>query len=237
MDLGFVLLPSIMRILSSWTHKPWIKKIRFTVKSKKLFIHILFTTKYFKIFNLFVKSGRKSISIFPISIFQVFSQVDILFSIGGKYYTGEPITYTYMEDKIFETSRNITIKLHHRVGKYVKLRLHFSDRWIMISEVTFDSGELIDKNNYHFYSRHNVMAGTQLPTKILNSCESFWINEHAKHAIPVPWCIAQYSSNRFVSQSEVLNGQTNVYRRKLFEKLGRKICFCDAHTLIAYLFL
>ncbi|CAL7940306.1 unnamed protein product [Xylocopa violacea] len=70
---------------------------------------------------------------------QIFSQVDILFSIGGKYYTGEPITYTYMEDRIFESSRNITIKLHHRVGKYVKLRLHFSDRWIMISEVTFDS--------------------------------------------------------------------------------------------------
>ncbi|XP_039309465.1 epithelial discoidin domain-containing receptor 1 [Solenopsis invicta] len=70
---------------------------------------------------------------------QIFSQVDILFSIGGKYYTGEPITYTYMEDKIFETSRNITIKLHHRVGKFIKLRLHFSDRWIMVSEVTFDS--------------------------------------------------------------------------------------------------
>ncbi|XP_076386248.1 discoidin domain-containing receptor 2 isoform X1 [Megachile rotundata] len=70
---------------------------------------------------------------------QVFSHVDILFSIGGKYYTGEPITYTYMEDKIFESSRNITIKLHHRVGKYVKLRLHFSARWLMISEVTFDS--------------------------------------------------------------------------------------------------
>ncbi|XP_011873234.1 PREDICTED: epithelial discoidin domain-containing receptor 1-like [Vollenhovia emeryi] len=70
---------------------------------------------------------------------QVFSQIDILFSIGGKYYIGEPITYTYMEDKIFETSRNITIKLHHRVGKFVKLRLHFSDRWIMVSEVTFDS--------------------------------------------------------------------------------------------------
>ncbi|EFN63527.1 Discoidin domain-containing receptor 2 [Camponotus floridanus] len=75
---------------------------------------------------------------------QVFSQVDTLFSIGGKYYTGEPITYTYMEDKIFETSRNITIKLHHRVGKFVKLRLHFSDRWIMVSEVTFDSGKTIN---------------------------------------------------------------------------------------------
>lgn len=79
------------------------------------------------------------------TLFQIFSQIDILFSIGGKYYTGEPITYTYMEDKIFESSRNITIKLHHRVGKYVKLRLHFSDRWIMISEVTFDSGKRMPK--------------------------------------------------------------------------------------------
>ncbi|KAG7197509.1 hypothetical protein KM043_007188 [Ampulex compressa] len=70
---------------------------------------------------------------------QIFSQADILFSIGGKYYTGEPITYTYMEDRIFENSRNITIKLHHRIGKFVKLRLHFSDRWIMVSEIIFDS--------------------------------------------------------------------------------------------------
>lgn len=81
----------------------------------------------------------------------MFSQVDILFSIGGKYYTGEPITYTYMEDKIFETSRNITIKLHHRVGKFVKLRLHFSDRWIMVSEVTFDSGKTINRIAYLYF--------------------------------------------------------------------------------------
>jgi len=83
---------------------------------------------------------------------QVFSHIDILFSIGGKYYTGEPITYTYMEDKIFETSRNVTIKLHHRVGKFVKLRLHFSDRWIMVSEVTFDSGETINLNMARYFT-------------------------------------------------------------------------------------
>ncbi|KAG8041599.1 hypothetical protein G9C98_002892 [Cotesia typhae] len=70
---------------------------------------------------------------------QVFSQVDVLFSIGGTYFSGEPIVYTYMEDKIFETSRNITIKLHHRVGKFIILRLHFSSKWIMLSEVIFDS--------------------------------------------------------------------------------------------------
>lgn len=72
---------------------------------------------------------------------QVFSEVAIMFSIGGKYYTGDPIVYSYMEDRIFEHSRNITIKLHHRIGKFVKLRFSFASRWIMISEITFDSGE------------------------------------------------------------------------------------------------
>lgn len=72
---------------------------------------------------------------------QVFSQVDILFSVGGKLYHGDPIVYSYMEDRIFESPRNITIKLHHRIGKFVKLRFSFASRWLMISEVTFDSGE------------------------------------------------------------------------------------------------
>jgi len=65
-----------------------------------------------------------------------------MFSIGGRYYTGDPIVYSYMEDKIFEQPRNVTVKLHHRIGKFVKLKFKFALRWIMISEITFDSGEL-----------------------------------------------------------------------------------------------
>lgn len=64
-----------------------------------------------------------------------------MFSVGGRYYTGDPIVYSYMEDRIFEHSRNISIKLHHRIGKFVKLRFNFASRWIMISEITFDSGK------------------------------------------------------------------------------------------------
>lgn len=63
-----------------------------------------------------------------------------MFSVGGRYFVGEPISYTYIEDRIFENSRNISIKLHHRIGRFVKLQLHFAAKWIMISEVTFDSG-------------------------------------------------------------------------------------------------
>ncbi|CAB3360448.1 Hypothetical predicted protein [Cloeon dipterum] len=70
---------------------------------------------------------------------QVFAEAKVFFSVGGQQFLGDPITYTYIEDRIFETSRNISIKLHHRVGRFVKLQLHFAAKWIMISEVTFDS--------------------------------------------------------------------------------------------------
>lgn len=64
-----------------------------------------------------------------------------MFSIGGRQFPGIPISYTYMEDRIFEYSRNVSIKLHHRIGRFVRLRLHFAANWIMISEITFDSGK------------------------------------------------------------------------------------------------
>lgn len=71
---------------------------------------------------------------------QVFSEAKVLFSVGGKRYKGEPITYDYIEDHIFENPRNVSIKLHHRVGRFVKLQLYFASRWILLSEIAFDSG-------------------------------------------------------------------------------------------------
>lgn len=68
--------------------------------------------------------------------------MQVHFSIGGQIYPGEPIVFRPQEDRIFENSRNISIKLHHRVGRFVKLRLHFPPppaRWILISEVSFRS--------------------------------------------------------------------------------------------------
>lgn len=89
---------------------------------------------------------------------QVFSEAKLWFSVGGKYFTGDPITYTYMEDRIFEHSRNITIKLHHRIGRAVKIQLFFASRWIMISEVNFDSGKC-------FFP---VLDSRQFPLKFLS---------------------------------------------------------------------
>lgn len=68
--------------------------------------------------------------------------MQVHFSVGGQIYPGEPIIYRPPEDRIFENSRNISVKLHHRVGRFVKLRLSFPAspaRWILISEVSFRS--------------------------------------------------------------------------------------------------
>ncbi|KAK9499600.1 hypothetical protein O3M35_002615 [Rhynocoris fuscipes] len=50
-----------------------------------------------------------------------------------------------MPDKVLENARNVTIHLRNHIAKYVKLQLYFASKWIMISEVTFES-EPIDAN-------------------------------------------------------------------------------------------
>ncbi|KAG8230072.1 hypothetical protein J437_LFUL009191 [Ladona fulva] len=72
---------------------------------------------------------------------QVFSKAKVFFSIGGKFFNGRPLSFSYMPDTVLENARNVSINLRHRIGRFVKLQLHFAARWIMISEVYFDSGE------------------------------------------------------------------------------------------------
>lgn len=75
---------------------------------------------------------------------QVFSEAILTFSIGGRYFQDEPVRYTNTEEHL--TSRNISINLHHRIGKWVRIELHFSAKWILISEVVFESD--VAQGNY-----------------------------------------------------------------------------------------
>lgn len=75
------------------------------------------------------------------STLQVFSKAKVMFSIGGTYYNGKTLSYSYMPDRVLENARNVTIRLHERLARFVKIRLYFADRWIMLSEVSFDAGK------------------------------------------------------------------------------------------------
>ncbi|KAG0714483.1 Discoidin domain-containing receptor 2 [Chionoecetes opilio] len=71
---------------------------------------------------------------------QVFSRARVLFSVGGEHYHAQPpVEFEYVVDRIFENARNVTIRLHGAAAKFVKVQLFFALRWILISEVAFDS--------------------------------------------------------------------------------------------------
>lgn len=74
---------------------------------------------------------------------QVFVHAKAFFSVGGQHFIGEPVHFSYMPDTVMENARDVTIKLHHRIGKYVQVHLYFALRWIMLSEVSFVTGEFL----------------------------------------------------------------------------------------------
>ena len=73
----------------------------------------------------------------------VFSKARVSFSVGGEYYHTQPVQeYQYSTDRIFESARNVSIPLNNQVGKFVKVQLFFALKWMLVSEVSFDSGQL-----------------------------------------------------------------------------------------------
>ena len=93
---------------------------------------------------------------------RVFKMAKLYFSIGGKYYTGEPIVFKYMRDILIEYARPVIIPLGHKVGKFMKMLLYFDAKWLMISEVVFDSGR-------------NIFFILKL---LKNNCEGIYIDFH-----------------------------------------------------------
>ncbi|KAG7165703.1 Discoidin domain-containing receptor 2-like 2 [Homarus americanus] len=70
----------------------------------------------------------------------VFSSARVSFSIGGEHYHAQSsVEYEFQVDRIFENARNVTIKFPMAAARFLKLQLFFALKWIMISEVTFDS--------------------------------------------------------------------------------------------------
>lgn len=71
----------------------------------------------------------------------VFRRAVVEFSIGGQFYTDDPVYYSYMKDLLIEYARPVVIRAPGKVGKYVKITLYFESRWLLLSEVSFQSGK------------------------------------------------------------------------------------------------
>ncbi|XP_052789202.1 discoidin domain-containing receptor 2-like isoform X2 [Mya arenaria] len=70
---------------------------------------------------------------------RVFDYADIYSSIGGKYYSQKIERFYFIRDTVVEYARQVQIKLEHIVAKYIKIDLYFDAKWVLISEVQFES--------------------------------------------------------------------------------------------------
>ncbi|KAL1117262.1 hypothetical protein AAG570_004588 [Ranatra chinensis] len=90
---------------------------------------------------------------------QVFSSAEVSFSLDGERYQMNPVKFVPKLDLPDEwnTALNITIPLHNRLAVYLKIHLRFAARWLLLSEVTFDSvrvsGNVTEESLDEFYSR------------------------------------------------------------------------------------
>jgi len=74
----------------------------------------------------------------------VFRAARLTFSGAGTDLTGlrsGTVNYAYLRDDVIEYARMVPVTLHHQVGDHVAVRLYFDAKWIIISEVQFESGK------------------------------------------------------------------------------------------------
>ncbi|XP_045464943.1 discoidin domain-containing receptor tyrosine kinase B-like [Harmonia axyridis] len=108
---------------------------------------------------------------------QIFNQAEILFSIDGERYQASTVHAMIPVDLTRESARNITIKLHGKPAKFIKLRLSFSNKWLLISEVSFESASVSNNLTEDLLGKYFVQPGEPSATTSPNSSS----NEGNKH--------------------------------------------------------
>lgn len=73
-------------------------------------------------------------------LFQIFSVAEVWFSLDGERFQQTPIRSVLPLDRSRESARNVTVQLRNRSARFIRLRLFFADKWILLSEVSFESG-------------------------------------------------------------------------------------------------
>uniref|UniRef100_T1I6J6 Discoidin domain-containing protein n=1 Tax=Rhodnius prolixus TaxID=13249 RepID=T1I6J6_RHOPR len=66
----------------------------------------------------------------------------VSFSLDGEQYHANQVKFVPELNNLRNGAFNVTIPLHGRLARYLKVQLYFSARWILLSEVSFDSGNL-----------------------------------------------------------------------------------------------
>ena len=130
---------------------------------------------------------------------QVFSRANVYFSLGGRQFSNNPVYYSYIPDLLMEHARNVTIKLHHRLGRFVKLQLYFANRWLLLSEVKFDSGKQILNLFSGFHLLHVRLPHFYCVLQI-NACKPFEADRSVRYTY-----IQSFEVQRSIATKSILH--------------------------------
>lgn len=72
---------------------------------------------------------------------RMFRQASCYFRSGSEW-EADPVTFRPVVDKVSQSARFITVPLGDRTASAIKCRFHFSDLWLLFSEVAFQSGKV-----------------------------------------------------------------------------------------------
>ncbi|XP_026005484.1 discoidin domain-containing receptor 2-like isoform X2 [Astatotilapia calliptera] len=90
---------------------------------------------------------------------RMFRQVTCYFRSGSEW-EADPVTFRPAVDRVSQSTRFITVPLGDRTASTIKCRFHFSDLWMLFSEVAFQSGSAV-------YNTSMAPRKHGHPTKIL----------------------------------------------------------------------
>lgn len=71
---------------------------------------------------------------------RMFRQASCYFRSGSDWEVN-PVTFRPTVDRVSQSARFITVPLGDRTASAIKCRFHFSDLWMLFSEVAFQSGK------------------------------------------------------------------------------------------------
>ena len=69
---------------------------------------------------------------------RVFAAVSVF--VGDAAPAAESLRYEYKRDSLSESARSVSVPLRHLIARILTVRFEFDARWLMISEIQFDSG-------------------------------------------------------------------------------------------------
>ncbi|XP_072176340.1 discoidin domain-containing receptor 2-like [Diadema setosum] len=75
---------------------------------------------------------------------EIFQGVEVYFGIFRDQYSPRSVYKTIRQDRDHQDARWITIHLANRVAQWLKVKLYHRGRWILISEVSFESEDIPD---------------------------------------------------------------------------------------------